>query len=175
MQEKPTALTPALYDYLAAHNPPPDPVLRDLAAETPRSGRSAGCRSRSSRARSSPSWPACSARGARSRSGRSPATSAISIARGLVPDGRLLCCDLNEEWTAIACRYFARAGLAERMTLRIGPAIETLRALPRAPEIDLAFIDADKIGYRAYYKELLPPASAREASSASTTSSGAAR
>jgi caffeoyl-CoA O-methyltransferase len=82
--------------------------------------------------------------------------SAISLARGLVPDGTLLCCDLNEEWTAIARRYFARAGLAERITLRIAPAIETLRALPRTPEIDLAFIDADKTGYRGYYDELLP-------------------
>jgi len=63
---------------------------------------------------------------------------------------------LNEEWTAIARRYFARAGLAERITLRIAPAIETMRALPRAPEIDLAFIDADKTGYRAYYDERLP-------------------
>src|SRR5206468_10297203 len=62
--------------------------------------------------------------------------SAISIARGLVADGRLLCCDLNEEWTAIARRYFARAGLAERITLRIAPAIETVRTLPRTPEID---------------------------------------
>src|SRR5437762_3414662 len=82
--------------------------------------------------------------------------SAISIARGLAPDGTLLCCDLNEEWTAIARRYFARAGLAERITLRIAPAIETVRALPRAPEIDLVFIDADKTGYRGYYEELLP-------------------
>jgi caffeoyl-CoA O-methyltransferase len=82
--------------------------------------------------------------------------SAISIARGLAPDGRLLCCDVNEEWTGIARRYFARAGVAERITLRIAPALETLRALPPTPEIDLAFIDADKTGYRAYYEELLP-------------------
>src|SRR5205823_4177715 len=77
-------------------------------------------------------------------------------ARVLAPDGTLLCCDLNEEWTAIARRYFARAGLAERITLRIAPDIETVRALPRAPEIDLVFIDADKTGYRGYYEELLP-------------------
>jgi len=82
--------------------------------------------------------------------------SAISIARGLAPDGTLLCCDLNEEWTAIARRSFARAGLAERITLRLAPALETVRALPHTPEIDLAFIDADKTGYRAYYEELLP-------------------
>ena len=82
--------------------------------------------------------------------------SAIAIARGLAPDGRLLCCDASEEWSAIARRYFARSGVAERITLKVAPALETLRALPRAPEIDLAFIDADKESYQAYYEELLP-------------------
>src|SRR5439155_18698517 len=82
--------------------------------------------------------------------------SAISIARGLAPDGQLIACELSEEWAAVARRYFARAGLTERINLRLGPAIETLRNLPRKPEIDLAFIDADKTGYRAYYEELLP-------------------
>src|SRR5262249_22469229 len=61
-----------------------------------------------------------------------------------------------EEWAAIARRYFARAGLERRITLRIAPAIETLRALPRTPDVDLAFVDADKTSYRDYYEELLP-------------------
>ena len=82
--------------------------------------------------------------------------SAISIARGLAPEGRLLCCDVSERWTAIARRYFARAGLAERITLRLGPAIDTLRALPSTPDVDLAFVDADKPSYLAYYEALLP-------------------
>ena len=82
--------------------------------------------------------------------------SAIAIARGLPPDGRLLCCDVSDEWTGIARRYFARAGLAERIDLRIAPALDTLRALPSGPALDLAFIDADKTSYRAYYEELLP-------------------
>jgi len=82
--------------------------------------------------------------------------SAISIARGLAADGRLLCCDVSDEWAAIARRYFTRAGVAERITLRLAPAIETIRSLPATPEIDLVFIDADKTGYRAYYEELLP-------------------
>ena len=156
MQEKFTALTPALYDYLVAHNPPPDPVLRDLAAETA----ALGPISRMQIAVEQGALLTFLARvlGARRavEIGTFTGYSAISIARGLVADGRLLCCDLNEEWTAIARRYFARAGLAERITLRIAPAIETVRALPRAPEIDLVFIDADKTGYRGYYEELLP-------------------
>src|SRR5262249_27755264 len=82
--------------------------------------------------------------------------SAISIARGLVPGGRLLCCDVSEEWTAIARRYWARAGVADRIELQLAPALETLRTLPLTPEIDLVFIDADKTNYRRYYEELLP-------------------
>jgi len=156
MQSKFTALTPTLYDYLVAHNPPPDPVLRDLAAETA----ALGPISMMQIAVEQGALLTFLARllGARRavEIGTFTGYSAISIARGLVPDGRLLCCDLSEEWAAIARRYFARAGLAERITLRIAPAIETLRALPRTPEIDLVFIDADKTGYRAYYEELLP-------------------
>src|SRR4029077_13027618 len=63
---------------------------------------------------------------------------------------------VSEEWAAIAGRYFARAGVADRITLKIAPALETLRALPRAADIDLAFIDADKESYQTYYEELLP-------------------
>jgi caffeoyl-CoA O-methyltransferase len=63
---------------------------------------------------------------------------------------------VSEEWTAIARRYFARAGLADRIELRIAPALDTLRALPESAEIDLVFIDADKSNYRHYYETLLP-------------------
>jgi caffeoyl-CoA O-methyltransferase len=82
--------------------------------------------------------------------------SSICIARGLQPGGTLLCCDLNEEYTAIARRAWARAGVADRIELRIAPALETLRALPREATIDVAFIDADKPNYVNYYDELLP-------------------
>jgi len=123
MQEKLTALTPALYDYLAAHNPPPDPVLRDLAAETA----ALGSISRMQIAVEQGALLTFLARllGARRavEIGAFTGYSAISLAAWL-PDGRLLCCDLNDGWTAIARRYFARAGLAERITLRIAPAIE---------------------------------------------------
>lgn len=81
--------------------------------------------------------------------------SALCIARGLPPGGRLLCCDVSEEWTAIGCEAWDRAGVADRIDLRIAPAIETLRALPSNESIDLAFIDADKVNYPQYYEELL--------------------
>lgn len=81
--------------------------------------------------------------------------SALCIARGLADGGRLLCCDVSEEWTAIARRAWARAGVADRIDLRLAPAAETLAALPRDQSIDLGFIDADKPGYPVYYEELL--------------------
>jgi caffeoyl-CoA O-methyltransferase len=62
---------------------------------------------------------------------------------------------VSEEWTAIARRYWAKAGLADKITLKIAPAIETLQALPMGEEIDFAFIDADKTNYRNYYEEVL--------------------
>jgi len=156
MHDKFTTLTPALYEYVVAHNPPPDAVLRDLAAETA----ALGPLSLMQIAVEQGAFLTFLARvlGARRavEVGTFTGYSAISIARGLEPDGHLLCCDVNEEWTAIARRYFARAGLAERITLRLGPALDTLRALPSTPAIDLAFVDADKPNYRAYYEELLP-------------------
>ena len=82
--------------------------------------------------------------------------SALCIARGLPDDGSLLCLDRSAEWTAVARRYWERAGVADRIELRLGEALETLRALPAEPVLDLAFVDADKTGYAAYVGELHP-------------------
>jgi caffeoyl-CoA O-methyltransferase len=82
--------------------------------------------------------------------------SALAVARGMGPKGRLLCCDISEEWTSIARQYWERAGVADRIELRLGPALDTLRALPPTEQFDLAFVDADKTGYGAYYDEILP-------------------
>ena len=156
LQAKFTVVSPELYAYLVAHNPAPDAVLRDLAEETAALG-SVG------------SWQVAVEQGAlltmlarllgarrAVEVGTFTGYSAIAIARGLAADGRLLCCEANAEWAAIAQRYFVRAGLDGRITLRIAPAKETLRTLPATPEIDLAFIDADKKNYGVYYEELLP-------------------
>jgi caffeoyl-CoA O-methyltransferase len=155
MDHKFTVLTPELYAYLLAHNPAPDDVLRDLAAETA----TLGPISLMQIAEEQGALLTMLARlvGARRavEVGTFTGYSAISIARGLLPDGHLLCCDVSEQWTGIARRYFKRANLEGRITLRIAPALETLRALPRTRDIDLAFIDADKTSYRAYYEELL--------------------
>ena len=87
--------------------------------------------------------------------------SGLAVAKALPPGGRLLCCDISEEWTAIARKHWERAGVADRIDLRIGPAMDTLRSLPSEPAVDLAFIDADKAAYIAYYEELVPRLSAR--------------
>ena len=81
--------------------------------------------------------------------------SALAVAKALPPGGRLMCCDISEEWTAIAREHWEQAGVADRIELRIGPALGTLRALPAEPKVDLAFIDADKGSYIDYYEELM--------------------
>lgn len=82
--------------------------------------------------------------------------SSICIARGLADGGRLLCCDVSEEWTSIAREAWADAAVADRIELRIAPALDTLRALSLDEPIDLAFVDADKPNYANYYDELVP-------------------
>jgi caffeoyl-CoA O-methyltransferase len=82
--------------------------------------------------------------------------SSLALARGLGPEGRLLCLDISEEWTAIARAHWEKAGVADRIDLRLGPALDTLRSLPPHETFDLAFVDADKTGYAAYYDELIP-------------------
>ena len=84
--------------------------------------------------------------------------SSLSVALALPPGGRLVTCDVNAEWTAVARRYWAEAGVADRIELRLGPAVETLDALiadGEAGTFDFAFIDADKAGYDAYYERIL--------------------
>jgi caffeoyl-CoA O-methyltransferase len=80
--------------------------------------------------------------------------SALSIARGLPDDGSLICLDRNAEWTAVARRYWERAGVSDRIELRLGDALPSLRAIPAVETFDLAFVDADKTGYPAYVEEL---------------------
>ena len=81
--------------------------------------------------------------------------SALCIARGLAPGGRLLCCDVNEEWTAIARRHWEAAGVLDRIDLVLAPAAETLAGLTAEP-VDVVFLDADKGGYATYWDLLLP-------------------
>jgi predicted O-methyltransferase YrrM len=84
--------------------------------------------------------------------------SALAVAMALPPDGRIVCCDINEEWTQIARRYWREAGVADRIDLRLAPALDTLKDLQRDPgpgSFDFAFVDADKTGYDSYYEACL--------------------
>jgi caffeoyl-CoA O-methyltransferase len=149
-------LTKPVHDYLVAHAPPIDDVQRDLIAET----EALGGISMMQIAPEQGAFMTLLTRliGARHaiEVGTFTGYSAISIARGLPDDdGTLLCCDVNEEWTAIARKYWERAGVDDKIELRIAPAIETLRSLPAGERFDLAFIDADKPNYPHYYEEVL--------------------
>jgi len=143
--------------YLTAHSTPPDAILRELATETaerypneislqvaPEMGTFLTLLTRVSRARSG------------LEVGTFTGYSSICIARGLGAGGRLLCCDVSEEWTSVARKYWEKAGLSDRIELRLGPALDTLRALPEEEAFDVAFIDADKIGYPKYWAEVVP-------------------
>jgi caffeoyl-CoA O-methyltransferase len=149
------ALTPELHAYIADHGAREDDLLRRLAAETAGLGQIAIMQI-------APDQGAfmtllVRAIGARRalELGTFTGYSAICIARGLPDDGTLVTCDMSEEWTAIARRYFEQAGIPHRIDLRVAPALETLRRLPAEEPFDFAFIDAEKSEYPAYYEEVL--------------------
>ena len=84
--------------------------------------------------------------------------SSTAIALALPPDGSLIACDVSDEYTSVARRYWAEAGVAAKIDLRIAPAKQTLAGLIAAGEqgrFDMAFIDADKTGYATYYEQCL--------------------
>jgi caffeoyl-CoA O-methyltransferase len=150
-------LAPGLHEYLVGHSTPPDALLRDLIAETaerfpdravyqigPEQGTFMTMLAGLMNARRA------------IEVGTFTGYSSICLARGMPADGRLICCDISEEWTSLARTYWQKAGLAGRIDLRLGPALDTLRALPAGASFDLAFIDADKPGYAGYWQEIVP-------------------
>ena len=156
MSSKSFLLTEQLQRYLVEHSLPLDDVQRSLIAETAALGDI-------SQMQIAPEQGAfftvlTAALGVRSavEVGTFTGYSALSIARGLADGGHLLCCDVSEEWTSIGRRHWELAGVSDRIELRIGPASATLRSLPAAASIDLAFIDADKRSNRDYTEQLLP-------------------
>lgn len=82
--------------------------------------------------------------------------SALAMARAMPDGGSLLTCDLSRRWTAVALEHWRRAGVADRIELRLQPALDLLRSLPPEPHLDLVFLDADKGGYATYYEEIVP-------------------
>jgi caffeoyl-CoA O-methyltransferase len=149
-------VTPAINDYVLTHSEPADAVLRDLAEETRRElGGRAGMQITHDEGELLTMLVRLTGARQLVEVGTFTGYSSICLARGLPDDGHLLCCDVSEEYTAIARRYWERAGVADRIELRIAPAVETLGALPTERHLDFAFIDADKVGYPAYYKQIV--------------------
>ncbi|MEO9224502.1 MAG: O-methyltransferase [Acidimicrobiales bacterium] len=142
--------------YLNAHATQPDGTVAELVAETAALGPVSGMQIGTDQAALLTLLTGLVGTKSAVEVGTFTGLSSIAIARGLEPGGRLMCCDVSEEYTAIARRYWARLGLDDRIELRLAPAIETLAALPDEPTIDFAFIDADKGGYSAYFDALVP-------------------
>lgn len=156
MTDKYTTLTPELYAYMIAQRSERDPVLARLAQHN----ESLGMMGLAQIAPEQGAFITLLTRAIGARAAVEVGTftgySALCLARGLPADGRLLCCDIDPVHTAVARRYWQEAGLADKIELCLGPALDTLRALPAMEQFDIGFIDADKTGYLAYYEEVLP-------------------
>jgi caffeoyl-CoA O-methyltransferase len=149
------ALSPEIHAYLVAHGTPPDAVQEALIARTAQLGGISMMQIAPEQGAFMTVLTRLLGVERAVEIGTFTGYSALCIARGMGPDGRLTCCDVSEEWTAIARRYWERAGVASRIDLRLGPALDTLRALPADTRFDMGFIDADKPTYPAYYEEIL--------------------
>jgi caffeoyl-CoA O-methyltransferase len=150
-------VAPEINDYLLTHSEPADEVLRDLAEQTHRElGGQAGMQITQDEGELLTLLVRLTGARRAVEVGTFTGYSSICIARGLPDDGHLLCCDVSQEYTSVARRYWERAGLTDKITLEIGPAVESLRAQPAGETWDFAFIDADKAGYPAYVEEILP-------------------
>ncbi len=146
-----------LYEYVIAHTSPPDPLLAALTEETARRWPESAHLQIGPEQGTFMTFLSGLVRPRRAvEVGTFTGYSAICLARGLADGGTLTCLDVSEEWTALAGEYWQKAGLAGRIELRLGPALDWLAALPPGPSLDLAFIDADKTGYLGYWEEIVP-------------------
>ncbi len=149
-------LSAELSEYIVGHGTPPDAVQRALIEETAMLGAVAGMQIAPEQGAFLTMFTRLVSACAAIEIGTFTGYSALCIARGLPEDGRLTCCDVSEEWTSVGRRAWSGAGVAERIDLRIAPALDTLAALPVDATFDLAFIDADKPNYANYFDALLP-------------------
>ncbi|MEM9135467.1 MAG: O-methyltransferase [Actinomycetota bacterium] len=149
-------LDDAVGDYVRSHTSPPTPTQSALIERTADLGRAAAMQIAPEQGELLTTLTELVDPALAIEIGTFTGYSSLAIARGLSPGARLLCFDVSEQWTSIARTHWAEAGLDDRIELRIGPAIDTVRALPADTVVDLAFIDADKTGYLHYYEELVP-------------------
>ena len=145
-----------IHEYLVAHGSPPDAVQQGLIEATAALGPVSGMQISPEQGAFMTMLTQLLNVGFAVEVGTFTGYSALCIARGLAPGGRLLCCDVSEEWTTIARTAWSEAGVSDRIDLRIAPAIDTLLALDATESIDLAFLDADKPMYASYFEAILP-------------------
>ena len=152
---KALSMTVNLYNYLVQHGNPPDALQQELIEETKQVSDLAIMQI----APEQGVFMMMLARliGAKRaiEVGTFTGYSALCTVRGLQDPAYLLCCDINEAWTAVAQKYWKKAGVAEKIDLRLAPALETLRSLPEIRDFDMAFLDADKENQINYYEEIL--------------------
>jgi caffeoyl-CoA O-methyltransferase len=153
---KTIGLSADLHEYMLAHSTSLSPVHRELIAATSALGSVAGMQIAPEQGAFMTMLTRVLGVRTAVEVGTFTGYSSLCIAEGLGEGGRLLCCDVSEEWTSIAREHWQRAGVADRIDLRIAPAVDTLRALPKDAHIDLAFIDADKPNYPSYFDEIVP-------------------
>lgn len=152
-----TALTQDLYRYMIRHRSAEDQVLTDLRRETLRVvGDKAGMMISEEQGILLRMLVAALAPKLVVEVGTFTGYSALCMAQALPKGGRLLCCDVSDEWTSVGKPYWGRAGVADRIDLRIAPALETINGLPANEEIDFAFLDADKCNYVQYFEAIIP-------------------
>ncbi len=157
MTRRSEQLSEELQDYLVAHSAAPDDVLRQLAVETAAAfPDAAGMQIGPEQGTFMTLLTQLTGASRAIEIGTFTGYSSICVARGLAAGGKLTCCDVSEEWTSVARKYWALAGVADRIELQLRPAAETLRALPASELFDFAFIDADKTGYVSYWDEVVP-------------------
>jgi caffeoyl-CoA O-methyltransferase len=155
MSPKSFFLSPEVHEYILEHGQRPDSVQHSLIDETAALGPIAGMQIAPEQGAFMTMLTQLVEARFAVEVGTFTGYSALCIARGLAPGGRLLCCDVSEEWTAIGRRHWEKAGVADRIDLVIAPALDTLSRLPDDATVDIAFIDADKTNYANYFEQLV--------------------
>jgi caffeoyl-CoA O-methyltransferase len=158
MGTKYVRLNKTLYRYLCrCRSDASDPLLQELRAETAALGEEvAKCQISDEQGTFLSVLVAATGVKSAIEVGTFTGYSSLCIARALPANGQLICVDASKEWTTMARKYWAKAGLQDRIDLRLGPAIPTLQRLALKLTFDFAFIDADKTEYDAYYELILP-------------------
>jgi caffeoyl-CoA O-methyltransferase len=149
-------VTSELHDYMVDHGMPLDAVARGLVEETRALGGVSEMLTTADQAALLTMLTRLVSARLAVEIGTFTGFSALAIARGLPDDGRLICLDVSEEWTSIGRRYWEKAGVADKIELRIGDAHASAAALPVGEPLDLAFVDAEKPGYIDYFEQLVP-------------------